>query len=63
MAKISDYLAKVNEDLTVNMYNNGFLFTISGSDHDDNWANAKIICATLEEVLELVREATTLPRG
>lgn len=63
MAKISDYLVKINEDFTVNMYNNGFMFCASGTDHSDNWATAKIVCATIEDVILLVREAAMLPRN
>lgn len=63
MAQISDYLVKINEDVTVNMYNNGFMFCVSGTDHNDSWATAKIVCSTIEEVILLVREAAMLPRN
>ena len=50
MATINDKLAKVNDNFTVNMYDNGFMVEIGGRDSDDEWKNAKIICNTLEDL-------------
>ena len=63
MSQISDYLVKVNEDFTVSMYNNGFLFTISGYNEAEDWTQAKIICSTTDELVALINEATTMPRS
>jgi len=60
---IASKLAKVDESMTVQMYDNGFMFEISGRDSDDDWATAKIVCANIDEVMTLVKEATTLPRS
>lgn len=60
--KISDKLAKVNESFTVNMYDNGFMFEISGRDSDEEWKNTKIICHSIEDLSALILEATTLPK-
>jgi len=62
MTKISDKLAKVNEDFTVTMYENGCMFEISGRDSAENYKNTKIICSNMEELLDLVSEATTMER-
>ena len=62
MATINDKLAKVNVNFTVNMYDNGFMVEIGGRDHDDEWKNAKIICNTLEDLIAVITEATTLTR-
>ena len=32
VSKISDKLAKINENYTVNMYDNGYMFEVSGRD-------------------------------
>ena len=61
--KISDKLMKVDETVTVQMYDNGFLFEISGRDHDDDWSNVKILCADLNEVTALIKEATECERS
>jgi hypothetical protein len=60
--KISDKLAKVNDNFSINMYDNGFLIEVSGRDEDDEYRNAKIMVPTVEQLLELVKEAATLPR-
>ena len=60
--KISDKLAKVNESFSINMYDNGFLIEVSGRDEDDEYRNAKIMVPTVEQLVELVKEAATLPR-
>jgi len=60
--KISDKLAKVNESFSINMYDNGFLIEVSGRDEDDEYRNAKIMVPTVEQLLDLVKEAATLPR-
>ena len=57
--KISDKLNKVDEDMTIRMYDNGYLFEISGRDSNDDWSNVKILCRDLSQVIELVTEATT----
>ena len=60
--KISDKLAKVNESFSINMYDNGFLIEVSGRDEDEEYRNAKIMVPTVEQLLELVKEAATVPR-
>jgi len=60
--KISDKLAKVNDNFSINMYDNGFLIEVSGRDEDDEYRNAKIMVPTVEQLVELVKEAATLPR-
>jgi len=63
VTKIADKLSKVNDNFTVNMYDNGFMLEIGGRDADDDWANAKIMCSSDEELLTLVKEAASLPRS
>jgi hypothetical protein len=60
---IGSKLDKVDESITIQMYDNGFVFEISGRDSSDDWASAKIVCANIDEVMTLVKEATTLPRS
>ena len=59
---ISDKLTKVNEAFTINMYDNGFMIEVGGRDDNDEWKNTKIIVSTVEELVELVKEAVSLPR-
>lgn len=60
--KVGDKLTKVNENFTINMYDNGFMIEVGGRDSDEEYRNAKIMVPTVEQLLELVREATELPR-
>ncbi len=55
--KISDKLTKVNENFTVNRYDNGFMVEAGGRNKKGDYVNAKIVAGTVEEVLVLVKEA------
>jgi len=60
MSKLSK-LAKVNESMTINRYDNGWMVEIGGRNEDNDWANSKLICNSEEEVLDLVREYNAMP--
>ncbi len=62
VTKISDKLAKVNDNFTINMYDNGFMLEIGGRNKDDDWANAKIMCNSVEELVALIQEAASMER-
>lgn len=59
MAKLSK-LAKVNENITVNRYDNGFMVEVGGRDSDSEWKNAKILCNTEDEMIAVVKEWITM---
>ena len=59
---IADKLSKVNENFTVYMYDNGYMFEISGRDSDNDYKSVKILCSTLDELSGLVKEATEMER-
>ena len=48
MSKLSK-LTKVNDSLTVNRYDNGWMVEISGRDDEDDWKSTKILCNRSEE--------------
>ena len=60
--KISDKLTTVNDNFTITMYDNGFLIDIGGKFEDDDWRTAKIMVSDVDRLIELVREAVTMPR-
>ena len=60
--KISDKLVKVNENFTINMYDNGFMIEVGGRDDENEWKTAKIMVGTVEELVALVRETTEMER-
>jgi hypothetical protein len=59
---ISNKLSKVNESFSVYMYDNGFMFEISGRDSDGEYKTTKILCNTIEQLLALVQEATMIEK-
>ncbi len=61
MAKITK-LTKVSDSFNVNMYDNGFTVEISGRNKKDDWATAKVVCTTLDELVELVKELSAMER-
>jgi hypothetical protein len=62
VSMISDKLTKVNEQFTVSMYDNGYMFEIGGTDPNDDWKTAKIMCNTLADLVTLVKEASEMER-
>ena len=54
-------LAKVNESVTINRYDNGWMVEISGRDKKEDWKNTKTLCNSEEEVIALIKEWNTLP--
>ncbi len=56
MAKQLGKLAKVNESITINRYDNGWMIEVGGRDDDNDWKNCKILCNTEQEVIDLIKE-------
>ena len=44
------------------MYDNGFMIEINGRDADDEWATAKIMVNSVDDLIGLVREAVDMER-
>ena len=59
---LENKLAKVNDNFTVYMYDNGYMLEISGRNDAEEWATAKILCNTLDELVALITEASTMDR-
>jgi ABC-type branched-subunit amino acid transport system substrate-binding protein len=53
-------LAKVNESITINRYDNGYMVEVGGRDDDNEWKTAKILCNTDNDMLAVVQEWTTM---
>jgi hypothetical protein len=60
--KISDKLAKTNENFSINMYDNGFMIEVSGRDEENDYKTSKIMCGTEDELVELVREVLSMEK-
>lgn len=59
MAKLSK-LAKVNENISLNRYDNGWMVEVGGRDKKEDWKTAKIMCNTEEELLAVIKEWNTM---
>ena len=62
MIKLSSKLEKVNDNFSVNMYDNGYMFEMGGRNEDDDWVTAKIVCNNIDELVALIKEASEMPR-
>ena len=58
MAKLNK-LAKVNESITINRYDNGFMVEVGGRDDESDWKTAKVLCNTEEDMIAVVKEWNT----
>jgi len=55
MAKLGK-LAKVNESITINRYDNAWMVEIGGRDKKEDWKNTKTVCNTEDELIALIKE-------
>lgn len=62
VTKLSDKLAKVGDSFTVSIYDNGFLFDVSGRDSEGDWASVKLVCNNLDDLVTLIMEAVDAER-
>lgn len=60
MAKKLAKLAKVNESITINRYDNGFMVEVGGRDSESDWKTSKVLCSTEEEMIAVVKEWNTM---
>lgn len=59
MAKLAK-LAKVNDSFTVNRYDNGWMVEVGGRNKKEDWATAKIMCTTEDELVDLIKEYNSM---
>ena len=60
MAKQLGKLAKVNDSVTINRYDNGWMIEISGRDKENDYKTAKILCNTEDDMLAVIKEWNTM---
>jgi glycine cleavage system H lipoate-binding protein len=49
-------LVKVNENISINRYDNGWMVEIGGRDKKEEWKTTKTLCNTEEELITLIKE-------
>jgi hypothetical protein len=52
-------LVKVNESITINRYDNGWMVEIGGRNKKEDWANTKTLCNTEDELIALIKAYNT----
>ena len=52
-------LAKVNENISIYRYDNGWMVEIGGRDKKENWKTTKTMCNSEDEVIALIKEWNT----
>jgi hypothetical protein len=55
MSKLNK-LSKVNENISINRYDNGFMVEVGGRDDENDWKTAKVLCNTEEEMIAVIKE-------
>ena len=60
MAKKLSKLSKVNENISINRYDNGWMVEVGGRDDENDWKTAKVMCNTEEELFALIKEYNTM---
>lgn len=60
--QLKDKLAKIGDSLTVNLYDNGYMIDVSGKNEEDDWTNARVMVSSVEDLLEIITEATEMER-
>ena len=63
MAKKLSKLSKVNENISINRYDNGWMVEVGGRDEENDWKTSKILCNTEEEMLAVVKEWNSMDLG
>jgi hypothetical protein len=53
-------LVKVNESITINRYDNGWMVEVSGKNDQDDWKSTKVLCNTEEQLVALIKEYNTM---
>lgn len=55
MAKMTKF-KKVTDSFTINRYDNGWMVEFSGRDDNEDWVNAKVVCTTETDLVNLIKE-------
>ena len=60
VTKIGDKLVKVSDNFNVYRYDNGYGIEITGRDKEEDWATAKVVCTSFDDLIVLIKEALTI---
>lgn len=60
MSLLLNKLDTVDGSCTVHRYDNGWMLEVPGRNQEGDWATAKILCNTEEELIEYIRQYNTV---
>lgn len=60
MSKKLSKLTKVNENVSLYRYDNGFMVEVSGRDKENDYKTSKTLCSTEEEMIAVIKEWITM---
>lgn len=60
---IKDILAKREENFTVTICANGYMFEAQGRDAKDDWVTTKVLCSNFNELINTIAEFEALPKA
>ena len=55
-------LTKIGEQVSINIYDNGYMVEVSGKDAEGDWKTVKVVCSSTSELLELVKQYISMER-
>ncbi len=55
-------LTKIGDQVSIYLYDNGFMVEASGKDLNDDWRTVKIVCKNADELFGLVKQYISLER-
>lgn len=58
----SDKLSKFGDNISISIVDNGFVVEGQGRLENGEWYTSKVIALSLDEVVDLLRDAISLPR-
>ena len=61
--KLKDTYCSMGDLLTITVCVNGYMVEINGRDSTHDWVVSKIICNSMQEVVDLINEISSMPKG
>jgi hypothetical protein len=53
-------LTKVNDNLTINRYDNGWMVEVGGKNAEGDWKTTKVLCNSEDDLLLVIREYNSM---
>ena len=55
-------LTTIGDQVSIYLYDNGFMVEANGKDAEGDWKNVKVVCKSTNELFELVKQFISLER-